>query len=90
MSGGLFSRNKRYLKAVDGVSLEIKRGETLGIVGESGSGKSTLALTVAGLYKPFAGEIKFKGTSFANKSGKELRRLMRPIQMVFQDPLRIF
>jgi oligopeptide transport system ATP-binding protein len=87
---GLFSRGKSFVKAVDGVNLEIKRGETLGIVGESGSGKSTLALTIAGLYKPFAGEIRFKGISLANKSGRELRQLMKPIQMVFQDPYGSF
>jgi oligopeptide transport system ATP-binding protein len=90
MHGGLLSRRKSYVKAVDGINLEINRGETLGIVGESGSGKSTLALTIAGLYKPFAGEILFKGISLANKSGKELRGLMKPIQMVFQDPYGSF
>ncbi len=90
VGGSLFSRSKRFLKAVDGVTFEIRKGETLGVVGESGSGKSTLAQTIAGLYKPFAGEIIFKGTSLTGKSGKELRRLMKPIQMVFQDPYGSF
>lgn len=87
---GLFSRTRHYLKAVDGVDLEIRKGETLGIVGESGSGKSTLALTVAGLYQPHAGEILFKGINLADKSGKALRTLMKPVQMVFQDPYGSF
>ena len=88
--GGLFSRTRLYLKAVDGVDLEIRKGETLGIVGESGSGKSTLALTVAGLYQPHAGGIRFKGVDLADRSGKALRTLMKPIQMVFQDPYGSF
>lgn len=90
VGGRLFSRSKRYLKAVDGVSFEIHRGETLGVVGESGSGKSTLAQTIVGLYRPSAGEVIFKGTDLARKSGGELRRLMKPIQMVFQDPYGSF
>ena len=81
---------KQYVRAVDGVDLEIGRGETLGLVGESGSGKSTLALSVAGLYKPFAGEILFKGVSLSGKSGQELRSLRRNMQMVFQDPYGSF
>jgi oligopeptide/dipeptide ABC transporter ATP-binding protein len=90
VSRGLLSRTRNYIKAVDGVDLEIKRGETLGIVGESGSGKSTLALTIAGLYKPSGGEILFKGASLTDKSGKALRELMKPAQMVFQDPYGSF
>ena len=87
---GILSRTRHYLKAVDGVDLEIKKGETLGIVGESGSGKTTLALTIAGVYKPFAGEILFKGIDLAGKSGRALREFTKPIQMVFQDPYGSF
>lgn len=79
-----------YLRAVDGVDLNIGKGETLGIVGESGSGKSTLALSIAGIYKPSGGEIIFKGVSLAGKSGQELRSLRRHMQMVFQDPYGSF
>jgi oligopeptide transport system ATP-binding protein len=81
---------KEHLRAVDGVSFEIGKGETFGLVGESGSGKSTLALSIAGLYKPFGGDIFFKGVSLAGKSGQELRSLRRHMQMVFQDPYGSF
>lgn len=75
------------LKAVDGVSLDIYRGETLGVVGESGCGKSTLGRTVIRLYEPTDGEVLFKGKDVAGQlSKKEQRAFQKEVQMIFQDP----
>ncbi|MFA5636804.1 MAG: oligopeptide/dipeptide ABC transporter ATP-binding protein [Anaerovoracaceae bacterium] len=76
----------RVLKAVDGVSLEIYAGESLGIVGESGCGKSTLAKTLIRLYKPDGGSIHLDGRDISHISPKEMRDEARNIQMIFQDP----
>lgn len=73
--------------AVDGVTLEVRRGETLGIVGESGSGKSTVARLLMGLQPPSSGRILLEGRDLASYRGGELRRLRRRMQMVFQNPL---
>ncbi len=74
------------VKAVDGVSLNIKRGETLGLVGESGCGKSTLGRTLIQLEKATSGEVLFDGTDITELSGKDLKNWRRNSQMVFQDP----
>lgn len=75
-----------YLRAVDGVSFEIKSGETLGLVGESGCGKSTLARTLIRLYDPTEGDVYISGENIAKMDHKELIPRRRNIQMIFQDP----
>jgi oligopeptide transport system ATP-binding protein len=74
------------LRAVDGVTLDINRGETLGLVGESGCGKSTLARTLIRLYRPTSGSIHFDGTDIATASERDLVPFRRRVQMIFQDP----
>lgn len=83
----IFSKEKVYVKAVDGVSFKVLRGEILGLVGESGSGKTTTGLMVVGLIKPTSGSILFNGVDIAGLRSEELRRLRKKIQMVFQDPM---
>jgi oligopeptide transport system ATP-binding protein len=83
---GLFSRNKGVLKAVDGVSLTVEEGETLGIVGESGCGKSTLGRTILRLIEPTSGEVYFQGKNLVGMSQRELREMRRQMQIIFQDP----
>ncbi len=84
---GVLLRAAKFNKAVDGVSLEIKPGETLGLVGESGCGKSTLGRCISRLYKPTAGKIEFEGTDITTLSGKALLPYRQDIQMIFQDPM---
>ena len=86
VKGGVFQRAVAACKAVDGVSLSIQPGETLGLVGESGCGKSTLGKTVARLYEPTGGRVYFEGTNLAPLSRRELKPFRREIQMIFQDP----
>lgn len=82
-----FDSDEGAVRAVDGVSLKIGRGETLGLVGESGCGKSTLGRTVLRLYEPTSGQILFDGGDITSLRGEALRRTRRHMQMVFQDPL---
>jgi oligopeptide transport system ATP-binding protein len=84
--GILFERTVEHVKAVDGVSLEIREGETLGLVGESGSGKSTTGYCILQLIQPTSGSIRFEGVELTELSGRNLRRSRRDMQIVFQDP----
>ncbi|NLU67329.1 dipeptide ABC transporter ATP-binding protein [Streptomyces sp. HNM0574] len=84
--GIVLKRQVGAVKAVDGVSFTLGRGETLGLVGESGCGKSTVAKLVTHLEKPTSGEIRYKGEDITGLSGKALKAVRRNIQMVFQDP----
>jgi oligopeptide/dipeptide ABC transporter ATP-binding protein len=84
--GILIERHVGDVQAVDGVSLTVHRGETVGLVGESGCGKSTMARAVIRLYDPTAGTIRFDGEDISGLRGEELRRMRRRMQMIFQDP----
>lgn len=83
---GVFSRTAGYVKAVDGVSFDLRRGETLGVVGESGCGKSTTSRAVLMLNKPCGGTIKVDGIDISTLHGKDLLEYHRKVQVVFQDP----
>ncbi len=84
--GIVIQRHIGDVKAVDGISFEIYRGETLGLVGESGCGKSTTGRTILQLYRPTAGEVYFDGVNLVQLKGNALRRMRRRMQMIFQDP----
>jgi len=84
---GIFSRTVGYIKAVDGVSFDIRRGESLGLVGESGCGKTTLGRTLLKLEKAHGGEVLFAGEDFLKLPRRETRRLRKKMQMIFQDSL---
>lgn len=86
VKGGFFKRTVGNVKAVDNISFEIKKGETLGLVGESGCGKSTAGRTILRLLKPTDGQIIFDGKDITKISGKTLREIRKDLQMVFQDP----
>ena len=83
---GVFQRQVGAVHAVDGVSFDVMRGETLGLVGESGCGKSTTGRTVLQLYKPTAGNVVFDGVNLVGLKNEEMRKTRRKIQMIFQDP----
>src|SRR5215472_5941939 len=85
-SGKLLPGERDYVHAVENVSLEVRKGETLGLVGETGCGKSTLARCVARLYPVTAGKITFDGQDITNLPPRRMRPLRREIQMIFQDP----
>jgi oligopeptide transport system ATP-binding protein len=83
---GILQRPVAHVRAVDGVTLTIQQGETVGLVGESGCGKTTLGRTILRLYEPTAGEIFFDGQNITRADGARLRPLRRQAQIIFQDP----
>ena len=85
-SGLLFQRTTANIKAVDGVSFDIKKGETLGLVGESGCGKTTTGRCILQLYKPTEGSIKFDDQELMGMGSRQLRSMRREMQVIFQDP----
>ena len=85
-TSGIIRRASDPVKAVDGISFTVRRGETLGLVGESGCGKSTLGRLLMRLEEPTAGKVIFEGADWSGASGREMRRMRRDIQIVFQDP----
>jgi oligopeptide transport system ATP-binding protein len=86
--GGRWVDSQRWVRAVDGISLDIKRGEVLGVVGESGSGKTTLGRSILRLVEPTAGSIRFDGIDVLELSGREMRNLRKRMQVIFQDPYK--
>ncbi|MDE3096563.1 MAG: dipeptide ABC transporter ATP-binding protein [Chloroflexota bacterium] len=85
-AGLIFQRKIADVKAVDGVSFSVKKGETLGLVGESGCGKSTTGRALLQLYRPTAGSVNFDGVELTKLTGSALRHMRRKMQMIFQDP----
>ncbi|HEY1595073.1 MAG TPA: ATP-binding cassette domain-containing protein, partial [Thermoleophilaceae bacterium] len=85
-SGIIFQKQVAAVHAVDGVSFDVLRGETLGIVGETGCGKSTTARLITRLLEPTSGSIKFEGREIANLRQGQVKPLRKEMQMIFQDP----
>ena len=85
-SGLVFQKTVAYIKAVDGISFTVKRGETLGLVGESGCGKTTTGRCILQLYKPTDGQVLFEGQDLTSLSTRQMREKRREMQVIFQDP----
>ncbi|WP_456273140.1 ABC transporter ATP-binding protein [Bacillus sp. AK031] len=86
IKAGMFKRTTGYVKAVDDISFSVRKGETFSLVGESGSGKSTLGRAVLRLHEPTSGEIHFEGKEITNLPSREMRKLRREMQIIYQDP----
>lgn len=82
----VFSSEKKYVKAVDGISFELKKGEVVGLVGESGCGKTSIGKAIVGLNEVFNGQISFEGRDLNSYNKNEIKELKSNIQMIFQDP----
>ena len=86
VGGGMFSRPTGAVRAIDGVSFTLRRGETLGLVGESGCGKTTTGRCILRLERPTSGRIVFEGVDLASLGEAEMRAVRRRVQVIFQDP----
>ena len=84
--GPVFRRKTRHIRAVDGVTFSVKKGETLGLVGESGCGKTTTGRAIMQVYRPTSGSVRFNGKDLAKLNGGQIREMRRHLQMIFQDP----